>query len=343
MKKSIFITLFLIIQSFAGTAVAGQSAADNTDTFKIKLPDGLYLYQPWTNWQDYFSPLVIVENGRLIEPYALLKKNGKEPFDKKYLNDKRFNVYVGKESIGKLSGVKLEARKCDTDEFLPFYSGEGIYEGDPLPAVENTYNRPLYANFNRFNKLKAVAAPGDIGLSAQKDKFIVTEEDRALAIKAIELNLVLPAIKRIENFVEKLHKVKGHIANNSGKLDSLIAVDIDGNGQKDLLGIYTFYGMGIPNPNSEHTLGGSSEMLFVLWDTGKVEVVMSSEHGWPIFSLGGLIDIDLDGAYELIVQKSISTMDEPFAQGMTIYILRHGPWGWGNIYHSGNVCADIVH
>ncbi|MBI5888349.1 MAG: hypothetical protein HZB82_06535 [Deltaproteobacteria bacterium] len=338
MKKAALMALFLLVQLLASAAIAEQTATNSASAFKIRLPDGLYLYQIKTNMEDLFSPLVIVEDNKLIDPYLLLKKQGKEPFEKKYFQDRQFNVFIGKEPVGKLSNLKLFAQDCDTDEFLLFYFSKGEYEGGRLPV---TYERPLSVNFDKYNVFKAVAAPKDIGLPAQKDEFIVTEEDRALAAAAIWKELAPAAIIRIEKSVEELHNIRGHIIHNEGKINSVIAVDLDNNGKKDLVGIYILAGGGIPNPDSEHNLGGFSEMLFVLWDTGKVEEVMSSEEGWPIFNFVGPIDIDKDGVQELIVQKSVSPVRESSFEGVEINILRHGPLGWENIYKSGNLCTDV--
>ncbi|MBI5887911.1 MAG: hypothetical protein HZB82_04265 [Deltaproteobacteria bacterium] len=336
MKQVVLITLFLIVQLLASAAIAEQTATNSASAFKIRLPDGLYLYQPRTNWQDYFSPLIIVEDGKLINPYALLKKHGKEPFEKKYFQGRQFNVFIGKEPVGKLSNVKLLDRDCDTDEFLLFYSSKGEYEGGRLPV---TYERPLSVNLDKYNVFKAVAAPKDIGLPAQKDEFIATEEDRALASAAIKKDLVQPALRRIEKFWKELNQEKIEMIILEEALDSVIALDIDGNGKKDLLGIFTVYG--INTKRERFGGGGTSEMLFVLWDTGKVEEVMSDENGWPIFNFVGPIDIDKDGVQELIAQRRVRPTREPYDQGVEINILRHGPLGWENIYKSGTLCTDV--
>lgn len=341
MKKNFLLALFLIIQLLANAAIAGQDATGDANTFQIKLPDGLYLYQPKVNWGSSFTPLLIINKGRFMDPNLLIKRIGLKQFEKIYLDGRQFNVYVGKEHMGVIHDIRREyanTRCEETDEFLSFYIFKGTYEGYPLPVIsENSW--PI--NSAKLAAKKAIAAPSVIGLPLEKDKFVVTEDDRTLAVATIKKELDQLAIKRIEQFYYKLYQKKEKMVIDDEALESVIALDIDNNGKKDLFGIYTVNGI---NAEKKRSGGrGFSVILFVIWDTGRAEVVMSTENSAPAFSLGGIIDIDKDGVQELIVQKSVSTNEEPYAVGTEINILRHDPSGWKRIYRSAPFCADALH
>lgn len=119
--------------------------------FTVKLPDGLYLYQPNAGDEvlakgdkDTVRPLVIVEKGKFVDPFLRAQEIGFEKFVQKYVTGKTFNVYVGPEQVGVLSNVEFAT--CSRGEFVPDILGRGRYTGRALPTVPSRYitNHPIY-------------------------------------------------------------------------------------------------------------------------------------------------------------------------------------------------------
>lgn len=118
---------------------------------------------------------------------------------------------------------------------------------------------------------------------------------------------------------------------HGSKLEVAEAFDLDGNGKKDLVGVYDL--------SVKHSGGGlwSVEILFVLWDTGRVEKIAFGEIS-PAFTLGGVIDVDQDGVQELILSTSLIDTQKGVNDGREVRLLRHNHSGWTSIYRTMGVC-----
>ena len=339
MKKNIMIALLLIFIFTVHHAFA-QEGSSKTGGLKVKLPDGLYLYQPKINAEP-FSPLFIVDNGRLIDPYTLRDKIGMEGFDKEYVKGKEFNVYAGSEQIGVLSDIELLIHNPrNEEEYSSDMAGYGKYSGGPLPGQIAYYSLYLASDFYiNMGTLKAVLTPKAYINSIKSQRFKVTEEDAKRAIDAVRKRYE-PYAKGIivKDLAKENRKI---IAESRSGLDFVTAIDLDGNGEKELIGIYSFAYEYKSRSIDGGTALASLDMLFILWDSGKVEEILVGTKAFPAFSLGGIIDLDGDGVYELIVQEDVSPKVEYDQGGKRIEVLRHYPSGWKKVFETVSLSNEI--
>lgn len=305
---------------------------------QIKIPDGLYLYKPSFREEWFtrgFSPLVIVKDKKLIDPYGLVKKIGISAFLTEYVTGKRFNVYVGSEIYGRLSNLDLSVvsmkERCvhQEDEFVSDIRGEGIYEGKALPSGWFTEREVSGRRHRIYGATKIVITPEAFQVSKSPGVFRVTEADMRRMEEEVRKNLVPVAIEHIN---KRLAVENRKLIGESGsRLRITEAFDLDGNGKKDLVGVYYL--------SAKSNTGGfhPCDIFFVLWDTGRLEKI-SSKSAVPSYMLGGVIDIDQDGVEELIMATHVESVHGVGGWGRQIDILRHGPSGWTSIFRSERIC-----
>ncbi len=293
--------LVFVIGNASGTAAEQNESATNKaeQPFQVKLPDGLYLFQPlpqdkisWLDtgageWRptpnpakDDFSPLFIVQNGKLIDPYFLANKIGIEKFNKIYVIGKTFYVYNGTEKVGELTGVKLNflANWC-SKEFLPNIAGKGKYKGKPLPGKQQ--DRSIYASggdtTDPFSTIKAVATPQSFQESKDMEEFSITEDDKTKAIEVVREKLLPEAMEQIKKMLKQQNIMLIGEKVEHSKLNFLKAVDLDGNGSKEMIGIYSPR-IRYSQKTSEGKIYSPDEssrgIFFLLWNTGKVERIL---------------------------------------------------------------------
>ena len=140
-KRSILVLLIPVI--LLGTIIVvmadqkGIGSGKAQSAFQAKIPDGLYLYKPYFSRREGYSPLVLVKNKKLMDPYLVGEEKGYEAHLSKYVVGKTFDVYVGSERFGSLKELDLGfsySSPCRRDEFIPNMGGRGAYEGKPLPS-----------------------------------------------------------------------------------------------------------------------------------------------------------------------------------------------------------------
>lgn len=303
---------------------------------QVKLPDGLYLYHSsFKNLKnEVISPLVIVENGILVDPYDLENKTGIQNFMKEYIHGKEFTVYKGSEKYGKLSKISFySVNKCKINnytvpEFISDITGNGKYEGktlyDKQPDRNETFGKIIEAT-------RTIITP----LSFQQNKNAIflslTEDDEKKMIGIFREKLLPVSMKQLNNFLKKRNKQI--VTEDRSRLFVAEAIDLDGNGKKDFVGIYEL----VVKENE----GGLSSISipFVLWDTGKIEKITSS--GTSEFLFIGAIDIDQDGIQELAVQYQVEVYREGLYTGRQIEIIQHSISGWKSIYKSKLICGPL--
>lgn len=338
MKKKAFASLLLTLTVLlCATCVFAAE-----ESFKVKIPEGLYLYHPKID-KEVFSPLFIVEKGKLIDPYALAKRVGIEAFNERYVKDKVFSVYVGRELTGRLSSVKLESVNfCYSTEFLPDIRGNGRYEG--MPLMEKYVNKSLYVdndNNLRHGSIRAIISPEPVS-STKTEEFTVTDEDRVEVAEKSIRQFDPEAMEYMKKWLETLNEHKYTITEKVPRLDSVKAFDMDGNGKKDLIGVYTLYvGARDVSGNSRSKESNIAEILYVMHDNGTMERAAIDYGTEPAFGLAGVVDIDQDGFYELAIQLDAGSDKEPDDEGKKIDILRHTSSGWESIYRTEKICGAI--
>jgi len=329
----------------------------------VKIPEGLYLYQASMRFSD-FTALFIVKDGKLVDPYLKYAASGRnfvevmsdeerkllDGLNKEYASGRAFTVYRGRERAGGLHDVKLKiVRNCYSQKMMSNIIGDGRYTDDPEYSKNTAALYTHDHDFEDFALLKGIAVPGGIKDFIKGKGFAVSEADKVRAVEAAKASLSGEAMKRIKNDLRHLHKGEPFdiVSEGEGGLEYLRAIDIDGDGEKDLLGSY-IVGVGYRFRDAGvvdvHVFKYSNEVLFTVVGMGKAEAVAFDEYIQPAFSLGGVIDIDQDGALELVVQAS---MDESGGEegdneeGRRIEVFRHGKRGWVKVYGTKGVCGSF--
>lgn len=302
--------------------------------FAVKLPDGLYLYQPDYR-RNVFSPLVIVEQGKFVDPYHRGNELGTEKFYEKYLRGKVFGVYAGFERVGELKNVTMDdGPKCWKSNFVSEKYGSGQYRGKPLPGkyVFEMSNNPFQSEI--FDTLRAIIVPAATWASKPDVLFEIDKSDTLRAQEIARRELA----PYVSSHVREL--LKSQISEELRELKSSIKVlfvrDLDGNGKKDFVGVYSL------------TVGdraGRIEQVFdtpfVIWDSSKLERLSA---GYPKLGIGrlifsGAIDFDHDGIQELVLQTEVYGKGEEPDTGKYIEIFRRAPNGWLRVFRSVDLCV----
>ena len=312
MKTSVALLLLISLLPIRALG-AEKPPANDAAEFKINIPEGIYLYQPWIN-EATFSPLFIIRDGKLLNPYELYgaKERGSDcertEEEKKVLDSfmrenvigQSFNIYVGTEKVGSLNKVVFEnCNECEARVMFSSMSGAGDYAGERFTRYVKSTDFQM-----QYSSLKAVATPSSHTKGIKNRPFTLTEQDKAKVIESVRREFLSAAMERLNAALQPPHysSVKASKEGRS-RLDSLQAIDLNGNGRKDFIGIYTFYVIYTEESETSDEPWGniSEEIVFVMFDNGRVETVVSTL-GEPSFSLGGVIDIDGDGIQELIIQ-----------------------------------------
>lgn len=357
-KICLFVCLLLAVIVFCsskGHASDNKATAKNKikQSVQVKLPDGLYLFEGIKTGG--FRPLFIVEKAKLSDPYVVIKKMGIKKFNQKYSKGKLFNVSVSNNIVGELRNFNIEKEKtqeCETDDFLPYFKGDGDHVGTLLmnkEIVESTYLISDWAA--NYVSSRAIVSP-EAWCSVQTRKthrFTLMKDDITnigkTASKTFSQELIEIAKKELK-MSEPNKKIK-EIQEDENKVLFALAVDIDNNGKKDIVGVIDVglkYLYTEP-PRSSNALKWHKEVLFVLWDSGKIEKIALSTRSKfpPELGIIGVMDVDMDGLQELIIQRETGYLGgEPFIEeGKIIEVLRYRNLEWEVIFKTKKICATI--
>ncbi|MBI5885383.1 MAG: hypothetical protein HZB85_02230 [Deltaproteobacteria bacterium] len=329
----------------------------------MKIPEGLYLYQPSMRFSD-FTALFIVKDGKLVDPYLKYAASGRnfvevmsdeerkllDGLNKEYASGRAFTVYRGRERAGGLRDVKLKiVRNCYSQKMMSNIIGDGRYTDDPEYSKNAAALYTFNHDFEDFALLKGIAAPSGIKDFIKGKGFVVSEADKVKALEAAKASLFGEAMRRIKNDLRHLHRGVPFdiVSEGEGGLEYLRAIDIDGDGEKDLVGIYIVdvgYRFRDAGAADAYVARDSKEVLFTVLGMGKAEAVAFGEYIQPAFSLGGVIDIDQDGALELVVQVSMAESggeEGDYEEGRRIEVFMHGKRGWIKVYGTKGICGSF--
>lgn len=336
MKKNILITILLI---FIFT-IHNAFAEDKADEFTVRLPDGLYLYQPKIT-EEVFSPLFIVENGALVDPYALASEMGKEKFLIDYVEGNVFNVYIGGDIVGKFSKARAEfLNDCELGS-LPDIRFKGSYEGKSLKEIN--LDKSLFAAKwpdRTYGATKAIAAPASLKTIKTESYFKINQDDRKRA-SAVAKHKIAPELFKNTKVAMGYLYDKQIITGSDERLGFIKAFDIDGNGKKDFIGSYI-----LQIYHKDDEVDGTSyrgfrgESLFTISDNGNIQNVFASYEVRPGLSLGGVIDINQDGVYELVVQENDGNYESGIdnVRRIEVMVLKDAS-AWKSIYLTDTICG----
>lgn len=338
MKASVVFVLFLLLCPIHALGTQGP-VADGGAGFKVSLPEGLYLYQPSIE-ETVFSPLFIVEGGALRDPYIVAEALGAKGFHSQYLNGMKFNVYVERELFGVFTDAQLDIFSNCTF-FKSNINVSGVYSGRPLPknAFYDSMDRERQYYINH-SAVKAFLAPQGYSGSIKRGQFNITEEDAKMVLESAGKNFRTELRKIADRILARGKWVVTDVFDSSGTpgepdiFDTLAAVDLDGNGKKDIIGTYGV----VVKYTSGHgrTARTSFDVLFTLWDSGMVEMLPFME---GTTKLGGLIDMDGDGVEELIIVVDVADTDVGMP-GEQVRVFRHTASGWVSVFQTELLCLD---
>lgn len=330
--------LTIMIVAFLNSICFSQSpkpAPKKAETpVQVKIPDGMYLYNPYLSRVEGFSPLVLVRNKKLIDPYLVAEEREYEAYLSKYVVGKTFVVYVGSERFGSIKELDLGfmySSPCRRDEFIPDMVGNGEYEGKPLPS-EWFIEKEMWGNrYKIYGSTRILITPQTYQGPKRQVLLSVTDDDMKRAEEAVRKHLVPGEIEEIN---KRLAKEKDRVIGESkSRLAVIEAFDLDLNGKKDIVGEYYLS----TKTNTRGYWGRG--IWFVLWDTGKIEKIKYQYNGGiNQIMIGGVVDIDQDGILELIIATGVTSRHEDVGEGRQIDILRHEPLGWASIYRSKWIC-----
>ena len=344
MQKDMWMRAFGVVAFLLLVSCTLWAAGPEAHDFRASIPDGLYLYNELGPTQDsiWFAPIVLVEKGRLVDPYGMGQSRKGRARIEKLLKGKAFNAFVGSDLLGRqeeadwgtsepesLVGKRQLARNISMREEFPGMSFKDIYAKMPMYAVN------AYAI--NFGCPRPLLAPPSFAPSRKIEFLPITVEDKEKAVEAVRSAFFgRIGLKELERKLEREGLPRCTFPRDSGgTLYSLQAFDIDNNGKKDLVGVYTIDATG-KRPGGG-ACGIRYEMLFVLMDTGRIDMLASNGGVFPGTALGGVIDIDGDGILEVVTlteMSIISPEDDQYEDGRRLSISRYDGNGWKTIYRT---------
>lgn len=339
-RKPLFIILilpiFLGLSMSNATGQKGATANKSQESIQVKLPDGVYFYKKTTT--GLISPMVIVENGKLVDPYDLVNKIGLERFTRAYINEKEFTVYQYNQNIGKVSKISLKStNQCEGyPEFTPNILGNGEYQIEPIvppPSYAQVKSNSYDLGFGErqdFANKRIVITPPAFQTAPKSQLLLLTKEDEERVKKAFLKDIFPNSSKNLrKRSVEKKRKIKSY---NKSKLMVADAFDLDGNGKKDFVSIYN------QSANFENGGGISDLSVFVLNDVGGSTLVYPTDYPTTDTQFIGSIDVDQDGVQELIMQHLVFKFGKGEVWGKQIEILKYSDKRWLTIYQTKVIC-----
>jgi hypothetical protein len=273
-----------------------------------------------------------------LNPYEIADKIDTTKMMKEYAVGKTLSVVKGSEKIGEISNVEFESYYCvakprnPKQKILPKIIGAGKYEGKTLAAGKG------------INKDKSI---GVLNILATPTSFlndnsiktpILTEDDQKNMINSFR-KYILPMAQKMHD--KRIGRNGRHVIDEEkGYLFVAAAIDLEGKGRNDFLGIYRSV---LRIAEGKISAGSSSiDVPFVLWHNGIIEMLDLADYV-PSYNIIGAADIDDDGIKELFIQKIIQIADkreeEPSIDTLQIEILKHMSPGWQSIWQSGLICA----
>jgi hypothetical protein len=347
----VFLLLLVLLHVFHASGNAADNPLPSAKQsakikFQAKYPNGLYLYKPKEE-KNEFSPLFIVKDGRLFDPYLMAEKNGEDQFFNDYVKGKTFHVSIYSENVGEISDLRLQFRKpIQTKEFVADIKSNGTYLGKPLQV--NQYIKSsflLEKDFKKFAIPKFIATPL-LNREIKKGELSLTEEDKKKASDAVRKQL-LPEATRYVNERLQLEKEKSVIVGDNSSISFAWAIDLEQDGKKVIIGCYSItieYQKQERDVRHEHDRrsGWALEILFALREDGKVEQI-SFDTMSPAFSFIDAIDLNGDGAKEIIMEIGRSPEDEPFFGGKSIAIFSSSAFGWKQVFQSAKTANSICY
>jgi hypothetical protein len=239
------------------------------DTRQSAVPKGVY---------NAVEPVFIYKDGRLKDPSEEIGRLGFETFSQKWFEGKVFPVYCREREVGTLSDFSMKVGGSDRckDELW----GSAVYKGGEC------YRSPS----SEVGEDTVIGFGATLFALARKDDGLIYKEKRGNGQITEGLVEKLKEIGWLEfkKMLERLKKpAKGlevfeRLVRGPGDSETILSIDLDGNGKPDLIGHfgvllgYEYKG----NQENKRVTYHSFDMLYILYDNGKGEIL------WPSFQNG---------------------------------------------------------
>jgi hypothetical protein len=227
------------------------------------------------------EPIFMIYDGKFIDPSEETKRVGFEIFNHKWFDGKTYLVYFSGKEIGNLSifSMKADGRGRCKDELW----GEATYKGSDV----------FGGNFTiKIGEEKIYPSSTSLFGLARKDDSLFYKEKR------IEGQISEEMVKKIKQFgnlefekmVQRLKKpTKDVEADQEWRQGvTLQAIDLDGNGKKDLIGVFDLLVKFKYTGQQKIAIRSPPQyryrLMYVLYDNGTGEVI------WPFFENGTWLD-----------------------------------------------------
>ncbi len=279
------------------------SAAENV---KIKLPDGLYMYDSWIEKLTdggvsvRFEKCFVVKNNIIYNFEEAVKKFGVTNLNRLLTENKKYKILFGGEKIGKIYDVLIEP------DGYRRYEEELLAEkirGGPLDVKENFY-------FGRLGSAKQYIAvpesykevPGKVYNTVSKeevDKISKLAKDKLFDLVKNRKELMQYKIKNTELYDEKLYLLD-KISDRNGEF---------------YIGIYRYVFKIVDTALKLKmaTVVPAFEIVFSV-EKDNIHVIASDYDNETLFNgmikICGMLDVDGCGKEELIIEKEFPSEDE---------------------------------
>jgi hypothetical protein len=340
-------------------SLAAGCADLTKEEFARKVPHGVYMLAS----QDHADPFLLSTEQGLQDPDRVVLKEGQAVFADRYVSGRSFDVYLGFKRLAAIRAVSLNVKPYMVKE--PRYLRQYIQYESIIPWNPLHERYRARAEEKERSSLFLVGAPADYHSSkeAHTEALSVTEADKD-AIHETVIRDVIP--RYVAQHKQKIaawgvryvrtvtiREVRDPKADADGydTLVNALPLDVDGNGRKDVVGIYQVSS----EYRDRYGRGHLNEMfVYLLTDTGRLEVIgdipslgraianylgqpyrpgiiaYSADYQYPL-SIQAAIDFDDDGYQEILLDATYAS-DRPDDSGGYQSVLRKGCRGWEIMY-----------
>jgi hypothetical protein len=313
--------------------------------------------------QDHADPFLLSTEQGLQDPDRVVLKEGQTAFADRYLSGRSFDVYLGSRRLATIGGVSAVVESFMTRK--PRYLSDYVlYEPiTPWNPAHESY-RAIVEEKNRVS-LFPMAVPSAYRPSREEPsgELPITEADKEAVHEAVIRDVIPRYIVQHEQKIAAagaryvrtitIREVRDPKADADGydTLVNALPLDVDGNGRKDIVGVYQVSS----EYRDRHGRGHFNDMFVYLFtDTGRLEVIgdiaslgrqIANYRGWPYkpgiidysafsqypLSIQAAIDLDGDG-YQEILLGAIHESGRPDESDLYQAVLRKGCRGWEIMY-----------
>jgi hypothetical protein len=264
-------------------------AAAEKESVKIKLPDGIYMYDSWIEKLSNgcisirYEKFFFVKNNIIYSSKDALKKFGTVKINEPFLKEKKHKILLGGEKIGEIYNLRIDDGHKKYEEKL---FTKAIKEG------------PAYGSGGYGSAVRYMAVPEEYKEVKKKVYATITQEEIDRVAKLAQEKL-FPLVKNIEA-LKRCKILETELV--SEKMSLLDKISVRNN--EMYIGIYKY-----AFRSGDKALGRCDfTALFSAREDNVNAITINYEYGMASLFEGeinicGMLDIDGCGADELIIEK----------------------------------------